>query len=101
MTGDRLDELSAALTGLAAQPVDEHPPVLDAVHRGLVNELDALALSVAAERQGEGRAPARPPGGDVQGEGRAPARPAGGDVQGEGRAPARPAGGHMQAASSA
>ncbi len=98
MTKDRVDELSAALAGLDALPVQDRPPILDAVHRALVDELEALAASVAPERQGEGRAPARPVGGDIQGVGRAPARPVGGDIQGEGRAPARPVGGDIQAA---
>ncbi|MDQ3708609.1 MAG: hypothetical protein M3387_04745 [Actinomycetota bacterium] len=68
MTRDRLDELSAALAGLDAQPVEEHPPVLDAVHRALVDELDALAATVATQRgpAGEGRAPARPEAGDMR-----------------------------------
>ncbi len=51
MTGDRLDDLRAALNELDSQPVDAHPVVLDAVHRALVDELDALAATVAAERE--------------------------------------------------
>jgi hypothetical protein len=43
--GDRLPELSTRLERLADAPVDEHPQVLEAVHRELVGELDQLAAT--------------------------------------------------------
>lgn len=42
-SGDRLAELAGRLAALDAEPVAEHPQVLEEVHRGLVGELDALA----------------------------------------------------------
>lgn len=49
--GDRLPELAARVAGLSGAPVGEHPDVLEAVHRGLVGELDALAAASGGDRQ--------------------------------------------------
>jgi hypothetical protein len=46
--GDRLPELSARLDDLGGLPVQQHPEVLESVHRELVGELDQLAATGSA-----------------------------------------------------
>jgi len=42
---DRQAELEAQLASLAERPLQEHPDVLDELHRAVVAELDELAAS--------------------------------------------------------
>ena len=50
---EALEELSGRLDALAQLPVGEHPAVLEAVHRGVVAELDALGATARARRDPE------------------------------------------------
>jgi hypothetical protein len=50
---ENLDHLVARLHQLDAEPVANHPGVLDELHRGLVGELDRLAGVVAGDGAGQ------------------------------------------------
>lgn len=48
MSDDRLSALRARLAALDDSPLGAHPELLDEVHRGLVAELDRLAVDRTA-----------------------------------------------------
>ena len=56
---ENLDHLVARLQQLDAEPVANHPGVLDELHRGLVGELDRLAGAVAGDGTGQSSGSAR------------------------------------------
>jgi hypothetical protein len=43
---DAAEDLAAQLSALDEQPVEAHPDLLEQLHRAIVAELDALAVSM-------------------------------------------------------